>query len=164
VDGARSEAEAQRLAMTGPTSPRVKTLAYGEDSTGGVLGRPAVPGWRSIQQWSDIYFGRLCMYRREPHCDLPEKAGPLKLRKCQITYFACIRGKPGSVLDCIYRTVCRHQRALPDVNTLTPSLSLRRESLRRRLAVRGGQRLCEGSRGAALRPPDLSPSRRCVAS
>jgi glutamate N-acetyltransferase/amino-acid N-acetyltransferase len=88
VDGARSEAEAQRLAMTVATSPLVKTAAYGEDSNWGrVLAAAGRAGVALNPRRVDIYFGRLCMYRQgTPTPVSPEKARePLKAREVVIT-------------------------------------------------------------------------------
>jgi glutamate N-acetyltransferase/amino-acid N-acetyltransferase len=88
VDGARTEAEAQRLAMTVATSPLVKTAAYGEDSNWGrVLAAAGRAGVALDPMKTDIYFGRLCMYRQGmPTPISPEKARePLKAKEVVIT-------------------------------------------------------------------------------
>jgi len=88
VDGARTDTEAQRLAMTVATSPLVKTAAYGEDSNWGrVLAAVGRAGVAIDPQRVDIYFGRLCMYRQgTPTAISPEKARePLKAREVVIT-------------------------------------------------------------------------------
>jgi glutamate N-acetyltransferase/amino-acid N-acetyltransferase len=88
VDGARTEAEAQRLAMTIATSPLVKTAAYGEDSNWGrVLAAAGRAGVAIDPRRVDIYFGRLCMYRQgTPTAVSPERARePLKAREVVIT-------------------------------------------------------------------------------
>lgn len=84
VEGARTEAEAQRMAMTVATSPLVKTAAYGEDSNWGrilaALGRSGVPFNPSRV---DISFGKLCVFRRgAPTSVSAEKARePLKAKE-----------------------------------------------------------------------------------
>ena len=88
VDGARTEADAQKLAMTVATSPLVKTAAYGEDSNWGrvlaAIGRAGV----ALDPFKvDIYFGRLCVFRQgAPTAVSAEKARePLKAREVTIT-------------------------------------------------------------------------------
>ncbi len=88
VDGARSESDAQRIAMTVATSPLVKTAAYGEDSNWGrvlaAIGRAGV----ALDPFKvDIYFGRLCVFRQgAPTAVSAEKARePLKAREVTIT-------------------------------------------------------------------------------
>lgn len=88
VDGARTEADAQKLAMTVATSPLVKTAAYGEDSNWGrvlaAIGRAGV----DLDPFKvDIYFGRLCVFRQgAPTAVSAEKARePLKAREVTIT-------------------------------------------------------------------------------
>ena len=84
VEGARTEAEAQRMAMTVATSPLVKTAAYGEDSNWGrilaALGRSGVPFDPSRV---DISFGSLCVFRQgAPTSVSAEKARqPLKAKE-----------------------------------------------------------------------------------
>lgn len=87
VQGARTEADAQRMAMTIATSPLVKTAAYGEDSNWGrvlaALGRAGVP----LDPFKvDIYFGSLCVFRKgAPTAVSAEKARePLKAKEVTI--------------------------------------------------------------------------------
>ena len=88
VEGARTEADAQRMAMTVATSPLVKTAAHGEDSNWGrvlaAIGRAGV----ALDPFQvDIYFGRLCVFRRgAPTAVSAEKARePLKAKEVTIT-------------------------------------------------------------------------------
>jgi len=88
VDGARTEADAQRLAMTVATSPLVKTAAYGEDSNWGrVLAAIGRAGVHLDPFKVDIYFGRLCVFRQgAPTAVSAEKARePLKAKEVTIT-------------------------------------------------------------------------------
>ena len=88
VDGARSEAHAQRLAMTVATSPLVKTAAHGEDSNWGrVLAALGRAGVALNPAHVDIYFGRLCVFRHgSPTAVSSEKARePLRQREVTIT-------------------------------------------------------------------------------
>jgi glutamate N-acetyltransferase / amino-acid N-acetyltransferase len=84
VEGARTAAQAQQIAMTVATSPLVKTAAYGEDSNWGrilaAMGRSGVPLKTSEV---DIYFGTLCVFRRgAPTAVSAEKARePLKAKE-----------------------------------------------------------------------------------
>jgi len=65
VEGARTEAEAQKIAMTVATSPLVKTAAYGEDSNWGrILAAMGRSGVRIHPEQVDISFGPLCVFRR----------------------------------------------------------------------------------------------------
>src|SRR5439155_14785002 len=88
IDGARTEADAQRMAMVVATSPLVKTAAYGEDSNWGrvlaAIGRSGVP---VNPARVDIYFGRLCVFRQgSPTAVSPDKARePLRQREVTIT-------------------------------------------------------------------------------
>ena len=88
VDGARTEADAQRVAMTVATSPLVKTAAYGEDSNWGrVLAAIGRAGVELDPFKVDIYFGRLCVFRQgAPTAVSAEKARePLKEKEVTIT-------------------------------------------------------------------------------
>lgn len=65
VQGARTESEAQRMAMTVATSPLVKTAAYGEDSNWGrILAAMGRSGVRFDPSKADICFGPLRVFRR----------------------------------------------------------------------------------------------------
>jgi len=83
VEGARSERDAQQMAMTVATSPLVKTAAYGEDSNWGrilaAMGRSGVPFDPSKV---DIAFGTLRVFRNgAPTSVSAEKARePLKAK------------------------------------------------------------------------------------
>ncbi len=88
VDGARTERDAQRMAMTVATSPLVKTAAYGEDSNWGrVLAAIGRAGVELDPFKVDIYFGRLCVFRQgAPTSVSAEKARePLKAKEVTIT-------------------------------------------------------------------------------
>ncbi len=81
VEGARSEADAQRMAMTVATSPLVKTAAYGEDSNWGrILAALGRSGVKFDPSRVDISFGDLCVFREgAPTAVTAEKARePLK--------------------------------------------------------------------------------------
>ena len=84
VEGARSEAEAQRMAMTIATSPLVKTAAYGEDSNWGrILAALGRSGVRVDARHVDICFGDLCVFKQgAPTAVSAEEARkPLKARE-----------------------------------------------------------------------------------
>jgi glutamate N-acetyltransferase/amino-acid N-acetyltransferase len=84
VEGARTVAEAQKIAMTVATSPLVKTAAYGEDSNWGrILAAMGRSGVRLNPKEVDIYFGTLCVFRRgAPTSVSAEKARePLKAKE-----------------------------------------------------------------------------------
>jgi glutamate N-acetyltransferase / amino-acid N-acetyltransferase len=87
VEGARSVAEAQRMAMTVATSPLVKTAAYGEDSNWGrilaALGRAGVPLDPSKV---DICFEDLCVFKQgAPTAVTAEEARkPLKAKEVTV--------------------------------------------------------------------------------
>jgi glutamate N-acetyltransferase / amino-acid N-acetyltransferase len=87
VEGARTEAEAQRMAEVVATSPLVKTAAYGEDSNWGrilaALGRAGVP---FDPAKVDIAFGKLFVFRKgAPTSVSAEKARePLKAKEVVI--------------------------------------------------------------------------------
>jgi glutamate N-acetyltransferase / amino-acid N-acetyltransferase len=103
IEGARSQADAQRMAMTVATSPLVKTAAHGEDSNWGrilaAMGRSGVP---FDPERADISFGDLCVFRQGAPTDVSaEKARePLKAKevtllirlhagKAQGSYWTC---------------------------------------------------------------------------
>jgi glutamate N-acetyltransferase/amino-acid N-acetyltransferase len=84
VEGARSEKDAQRMAMTVATSPLVKTAAYGEDSNWGrILAAMGRSGVRFDPAKADISFGTLCVFRHgAPTSVSAEKARePLKAKE-----------------------------------------------------------------------------------
>jgi glutamate N-acetyltransferase/amino-acid N-acetyltransferase len=84
VAGARTEAEAQRMAMTVATSPLVKTAAYGEDSNWGrILAALGRSGVTFNPSHVDISFGKLCVFRQgAPTSVSAEKARqPLKAKE-----------------------------------------------------------------------------------
>jgi len=84
VEGARSEAEAQQMAMTVATSPLVKTAAYGEDSNWGrILAAMGRSGVHFDPAKADISFGNLCVFRHgAPTSVSAEKARePLKAKE-----------------------------------------------------------------------------------
>ena len=88
VDGAKTVADAQKLAMTVATSPLVKTAAYGEDSNWGrVLAAIGRAGVELDPFRVDIYFGRLCVFRQgAPTAVSADKARePLKAKEVTIT-------------------------------------------------------------------------------
>jgi glutamate N-acetyltransferase / amino-acid N-acetyltransferase len=64
VEGAKSVADAQKMAMTVATSPLVKTAAYGEDSNWGrILAAMGRSGVSFDPSKVDICFGKLCVFR-----------------------------------------------------------------------------------------------------
>ena len=84
VEGARSEADAQKMAMTVATSPLVKTAAYGEDSNWGrILAAVGRSGVSFDPSKVDISFGNLCVFRQgAPTSVSAEKARePLKAKE-----------------------------------------------------------------------------------
>ncbi len=88
VEGARTEAEAQQMAMTVSTSPLVKTAAYGEDSNWGrILAAIGRSGVVLDPSKVDIFFGTLCVFRQgAPTAVSAEKARePLKAKEVIIT-------------------------------------------------------------------------------
>lgn len=84
VEGARTEADAQQIAMTVATSPLVKTAAYGEDSNWGrilaAMGRSGVP---LNPATVDICFGDLCVFRKGAPTSVTAEAArePLKAKE-----------------------------------------------------------------------------------
>src|SRR5258708_39562407 len=88
VEGAKSEAQAQQMAMTVATSPLVKTAAYGEDSNWGrILAAMGRSGVSFDPAKADISFGDLCVFRHgAPTSVSAEKARePLKAKEVTIT-------------------------------------------------------------------------------
>lgn len=84
VEGAKSVAEAQKMAMTVATSPLVKTAAYGEDSNWGrILAAMGRSGVHFDPAKADISFGNLCVFRHgAPTAVSAEKARePLKAKE-----------------------------------------------------------------------------------
>jgi glutamate N-acetyltransferase/amino-acid N-acetyltransferase len=84
VLGARSVADAQKMAMTVATSPLVKTAAYGEDSNWGrILAAMGRSGVSFDPAKADISFGKLCVFRHgAPTAVSAEKARePLKAKE-----------------------------------------------------------------------------------
>jgi len=84
VEGARTTADAQRIAMTVATSPLVKTAAYGEDSNcGRILAAMGRSGVNFDPSKADISFGDLCVFRHgAPTSVSAEKARePLKAKE-----------------------------------------------------------------------------------
>lgn len=84
VEGARTEAAAQRMAEVVATSPLVKTAAYGEDSNWGrILAAMGRSGVTFDPAKVDISFGNLCVFRRGgPTSVSAEKARePLKAKE-----------------------------------------------------------------------------------
>ena len=84
VEGARTVADAQKIAMTVATSPLVKTAAYGEDSNWGrILAAMGRSGVSFEPAKVDISFGTLCVFRRgAPTAVSAEKARePLKAKE-----------------------------------------------------------------------------------
>jgi len=84
VEGARTEADAQKMAMTVATSPLVKTAAYGEDSNWGrILAAMGRSGVHFDPSKADISFGTLCVFRHgAPTSVSAEKARePLKAKE-----------------------------------------------------------------------------------
>jgi len=84
VEGARSEADAQKMAMTVATSPLVKTAAYGEDSNWGrILAAIGRSGVAFDPSKVDISFGHLRVFRHgAPTSVSAEKARePLKAKE-----------------------------------------------------------------------------------
>jgi glutamate N-acetyltransferase/amino-acid N-acetyltransferase len=84
VQGARTEREAQQIAMTVATSPLVKTAAYGEDSNWGrILAAAGRSGVSFNPAKVDISFGSLCVFRQgAPTSVSAEKARePLKAKQ-----------------------------------------------------------------------------------
>jgi len=84
VDGARSVADAQKMAMTVATSPLVKTAAYGEDSNWGrILAAMGRAGVSFDPSKVDISFGTLCVFRHgAPTAVSAERARePLKAKE-----------------------------------------------------------------------------------
>lgn len=84
VEGAKTVADAQQMAMTVATSPLVKTAAYGEDSNWGrILAAMGRSGVRFDPSKVDISFGTLCVFRRgAPTSVSAEKARePLKAKE-----------------------------------------------------------------------------------
>jgi glutamate N-acetyltransferase/amino-acid N-acetyltransferase len=86
IEGAHSEADAQRMAMIVATSPLVKTAAYGEDSNWGrvlgALGRAGVP---LDPAKVDIYFGDLCVFRRGSPTNVSAEKAREPLRAKEVT-------------------------------------------------------------------------------
>ena len=84
VEGAQTEAQAQKMAMTVATSPLVKTAAYGEDSNWGrILAAMGRSGVHFDPAKADISFGDLCVFRHgAPTSVSTEKARePLKAKE-----------------------------------------------------------------------------------
>ncbi len=84
VEGAKSVADAQKMAMTVATSPLVKTAAYGEDSNWGrILAAMGRSGVHFDPAKADISFGTLCVFRHgAPTSVSAEKARePLKAKE-----------------------------------------------------------------------------------
>ncbi len=84
VEGARTTADAQKIAMTVATSPLVKTAAYGEDSNWGrILAAMGRSGVHFDPSKADISFGELCVFRHgAPTSVSAEKARePLKAKE-----------------------------------------------------------------------------------
>lgn len=84
VEGAKSVAEAQQMAMTVATSPLVKTAAYGEDSNWGrILAAMGRSGVHFDPSKADISFGNLCVFKHgAPTSVSAEKARePLKAKE-----------------------------------------------------------------------------------
>ncbi len=84
VEGARSEADAQKMAMTVATSPLVKTAAYGEDSNWGrILAAMGRSGVLFDPSTVDISFGDLCVFKKgAPSSVSAERARePLKAKE-----------------------------------------------------------------------------------
>ena len=121
VEGARSVPDAQKMAMTVATSPLVKTAAHGEDSNWGrILAAMGRSGVSFNPSRVDIAFGSLYVFRRgAPTAVSAEKARePLKAKEVDAAHPPACRQRPGLLLDVrLYRAVCRHQRALPDVSS-----------------------------------------------
>jgi len=90
VQGARTAAEAQRMAEVVATSPLVKTAAHGEDSNWGrILAAMGRSGVRFDPSRVDIAFGRLFVFRQgAPTSVSADKARePLKAREVTLNIF-----------------------------------------------------------------------------
>ena len=86
VQGARSESEAQRLAMTVATSPLVKTAAYGEDSNWGrILAALGRSGVKLDPSKIDISFDDLCVFKQGAPTAVTAEQAREPLRKKQVT-------------------------------------------------------------------------------
>jgi len=74
VEGARTQSDAQKMAMTVATSPLVKTAAYGEDSNWGrLLAAVGRSGVSFDPSKVDISFGDLCVFRRGAPTSFPRR-------------------------------------------------------------------------------------------
>ncbi|MFA5975374.1 MAG: bifunctional glutamate N-acetyltransferase/amino-acid acetyltransferase ArgJ [Elusimicrobiota bacterium] len=88
VEGARTEAEAQQMAMTVATSPLVKTAAYGEDSNWGrILAAMGRSGVRFDPAQAEIGFGPLCVFRQGAPTAVSAEAAREPLRAKEVTIF-----------------------------------------------------------------------------
>lgn len=86
VEGARSEADAQRMAMTVATSPLVKTAAYGEDSNWGrILAALGRSGVKFDPAKVDICFDNLCVFKQGAPTSVTAEQAREPLRKKEVT-------------------------------------------------------------------------------
>lgn len=92
VDGARTVAEAQKIAMTVATSPLVKTAAYGEDSNWGrILAAMGRSGVRIKPEEVDICFGKLCVFRKGAPTSVSAEAAREPLKAKEVTLHIILR-------------------------------------------------------------------------
>jgi glutamate N-acetyltransferase / amino-acid N-acetyltransferase len=85
VEGARSEADAQRMAMTVATSPLVKTAAYGEDSNWGrILAALGRSGVKFDPSKVDICFDDLCVFQQGAPTSVTAEQAREPLRKKEV--------------------------------------------------------------------------------
>jgi glutamate N-acetyltransferase/amino-acid N-acetyltransferase len=88
VEGARSEADAQKMAMTVATSPLVKTAAYGEDSNWGrILAAMGRSGVFFNPNKIDISFGSLCVFRQGAPAPVSAEKAREPLKAKDVTMF-----------------------------------------------------------------------------
>ncbi|MBI2915821.1 MAG: bifunctional glutamate N-acetyltransferase/amino-acid acetyltransferase ArgJ [Elusimicrobia bacterium] len=74
VRGARTVAEAQRVALTVATSPLVKTAVFGKDANWGrVMAAVGRSGVRVNPGKIDLFFGKICVARKGAAAPFPEK-------------------------------------------------------------------------------------------